>query len=282
MLRRVVVCLDDRPSGRMSLDAALRFAVGYGATLTGLVIREPPTVPGAMTVDVFSPGAVSPGTAVAIDRMLREHEETENAREQRLVHTFREACLARGLGCAWRECSGDPRLEIPRAVRACDLVIIGRGEKPDDALGSVASTLVRQLACPVMVVSREIESVTTLGVCYDGSHGADRALALAADVASHWKGTDVAVVLIGVRTGDDSVREALNDAERYLDAYHLAHRTHLLDGPPAELLVETALREKVDLLLMGAYGHSRARELLLGSTTRQVIDRWKGALLLWR
>ena len=35
MLRRVMVCLDDRPCGRMSLESALQFATGYGATLTG-------------------------------------------------------------------------------------------------------------------------------------------------------------------------------------------------------------------------------------------------------
>ena len=282
MLRRVMVCLDERPSGQMSLDAALRFAAGYGASLTGLVIRAPAMVPGAMAADLFAPGSMSPGASSTIDRMLREHEACEDRREERLAHAFREACSARGLTCAWLAVTGDPGREIARAARAFDMVVIGRGEKPGDALGSVASTLVRQLACPVMVVTRELPPVDRMGVCYDGSHGADRALALAADIATHWKGGEIAVVLMGVSSGDDTVREALNDAERYLDAYHVAHRTHLLEGPAAPLLAETAQHERVDLLLMGACGHSRVRELLLGSTTQQVIDLWKGALLLWR
>ena len=37
-----------------------------------------------------------------------------------------------------------------------------------------------------------------------------------------------------------------------------------------------------DLLVMGAYGHSLVREVLLGSTTRSVIARWHRPILLWR
>lgn len=263
MLRRVMVCLDDRNSGRLGLDAGLRFAAGYGSTLTGLLIREPLAAP----VD---------------EQAAHAHEAAQDAREERLLHTFREACHSRGLTHAWRVVTGLPAEVIPLAARTFDLVVIGRGDKPDSALGSVASSLVRSLATPVLVVSGELESLRTIALAYDGSHGADRALALAADLASHWKGEDLAVVLIGVDPGDDSVRQALVEAERYLDTYHLAHRTHVLEGPAAECITDVARREKAELLIMGAYGHSRAHELLLGSTTQQVTDRWKGELLLWR
>lgn len=260
MLRRVMVCLDDSNSGRMGLDAALRFATAYGSTLTGLLIREPPPP----------------------DQPVHDHEAAQDAREERLIHAFREACRSRALTHAWRVMSGAPGQLIPLAARAFDLVVIGRGAKPDSALGSVASTLVRELACPVMVVAGESSTLRTIAVAYDGSHGASRALALAADIAVHEKDPEIAVVLIGVDPGDDSVREAFVEAEKYLDAYHLAHRSHILEGPAADCIVDVARREKADVLVMGAYGRSRAHELLVGSTTEKVIDGWRGEILLWR
>ena len=282
MLRSVLLCLDERSSGRMSLEAALRFAGGYGASLSGLVVREPPVMPVMMRSDMGMAGGMSPGNATMINEIVRDHESRQDMREEQLIHGFRESCVSRGLTATSREASGDPRDEIPRAARAFDLVISGRGDRPDDVLGSVAGALVRNLSCPVMLLSGDLPPLSVIAVAYDGSHGADRALALAADVATHWKGNDVTVVLIGVGTADSGVREALADAERYLDVYHLGHRTHVVEGPAAVQLVETARREKADLLVMGAYGHSRLREMLLGSTTREVIDTWKGALLLWR
>ena len=282
MLRRVMVCLDDRPSGRKGLEAALQFAGGYGATLTGLLIREPASVAAWTSFDGLAPAALTPGGAIALEAVLVDHQTEQDIHEDRVLHMFHEACRARGLPCAWRVSTGFPGEVIPLEARTFDMVVIGRGEKPDDALGSVADSLVRHLSCPVMVVSREPEPLSTIALAFDGSHGADRALALAADVATHWKGDPVAVVLIGVSDGTDRVAEALIEAERYLDVYHLAHRSHIVEGKPADVIPEIARSEKAELLVMGAYGHSRARELLLGSTTRDVIERWTGQLLLWR
>lgn len=253
MLRRVMVCLDDRPGGHAALDSALRFAASYGATLTGLVVRDP-----------------------------QKDTATQDAREDLLLHGFREGCLGRGLTSAWLVRDGLPGDLIPQAARAFDLVVIGRDEGPREPGGSIASTLVRRVGCPVMLVSSEPAALATIALAYDGSQGADRALALTADVATHWKGGEVAVALIGVDAGDGHVRQALIEAEQYLDTYHLAHRTHALEGAAADLIAQVALREKAELLVMGAYGHSRAREVLVGSTTHQLVDRWKGALLLWR
>lgn len=282
MFRRVMVCLDDSNSGRLSFDAAVRFAAGYGSTLTGLLIREPFAIPSWPAMEGMAPASLSATSQTTFEQALHDHETAQDKREDRLLHTFRETCRARGLTHAWRVVSGSPGELIPLVARAFDLVVIGRGDKPDSALGSVASTLVRGLACPVLLVSGEPSPLSRIALAYDGSLGANRALALTADIASHWKGDDVAVVLIGVDSGNNAVREAFIEAERYLDTYHLAHRSHILEGPAAELIVEVAAREKAELLVMGAYGHSRARELLLGSTTQNVIERWKGELLLWR
>lgn len=282
MLRRVMVCLDDRPCGRMSLESALQFATGYGATLTGLMIREPASVPAWSSFDGLAPAALTPGGAIALEAILVDHQTEQDINEDRLLNRYREACRARGLAAVWRVATGFPGEVIPLEARTFDMVVIGRGQKPDDALGSVAASVVRDLACPVLIVSREPDPLSTIAVAFDGSHGADRALALAADIATCWKGEPIAVVLIGVSDGTDRVAEALIEAERYLDIYHLAHRTCMVEGNPAAVIPETAQREKAGLLVMGAYGHSRARELLLGSTTHDVIAAWKGQLLLWR
>jgi len=56
--------------------------------------------------------------------------------------------------------------------------------------------------------------------------------------------------------------------------------TKLLEGRPADKIVEVAERENFDLIIMGSRGLSGLRELLLGSTTRRVADHCTKPLLI--
>ena len=62
-------------------------------------------------------------------------------------------------------------------------------------------------------------------------------------------------------------------AHALLDARESTHRTGIIPGHAEEVIGGYVERHGIDLLVLGAYGHSRIRELLLGSTTTALIRR---------
>ena len=58
--------------------------------------------------------------------------------------------------------------------------------------------------------------------------------------------------------------------------------TKIRPGQPEAVICETIRGDDIDLLLMGAYGHSRIRSLFIGSTTTQMIRSCKIPVLLFR
>lgn len=76
---------------------------------------------------------------------------------------------------------------------------------------------------------------------------------------------------------------------RQLDwaASHLRHKGYvvhaeIVDEEPEKLIAERVASENIDLLVMGAYGHSRIRNLFVGSTTTEMIRSCKVPILLYR
>ncbi len=56
----------------------------------------------------------------------------------------------------------------------------------------------------------------------------------------------------------------------------------IVPGAPAKAIAEIVERESMNLLVMGAYGHSRIRTLIIGSTTTEMIRSCRVPVLLFR
>jgi nucleotide-binding universal stress UspA family protein len=65
--------------------------------------------------------------------------------------------------------------------------------------------------------------------------------------------------------------KALDEARRYLDSYGVEFNCESVVGNPHTAIVEFILDRGHDLLFIGAYGHSRIIEMVLGSTTEYVL-----------
>ena len=74
----------------------------------------------------------------------------------------------------------------------------------------------------------------------------------------------------------------LREASAYLEPHQLDVKTILEKGNSVEGILKAAEREGCDLIVMGAYGHSRVRELFLGSTTDGILREAKSPVLLYR
>ena len=162
------------------------------------------------------------------------------------------------------------------------LFVVGkRGEHADFArghLGREVERVVRSVHRPLLVASRTFQPIQRVLVAYDGSATTRKALAMVAE-SPLLRGFDIHLVTVG---GGEGSERGLGDAARVLDGAGLHATTEVIDGHPDEALAAYVDRQRIDLLVMGAYGHSRIRQLIVGSTTTAVMRNCQVPVLLLR
>lgn len=163
------------------------------------------------------------------------------------------------------------------------LVVIGkRGEHADFAKGHLGSNLervVRSARIPVLVAAREFKQPERFLIAFDGGPSALKALH---HVATSPLLQGVACDLIAVGKPGGDLSRALDEAATALRGAGFAVSAALLPGEPDEVIAEETKARGSDLLVMGAYGHSRVRQLILGSTTTALIRTCRIPVLLFR
>lgn len=166
---------------------------------------------------------------------------------------------------------------------AARVILIGkRGEAADFAKGHLGSNLeriVRASHKPVFVASRAFRPISRVLVAYDGGASAMKAVDHIAR-SPLFQGLAVHVVTVGTATPE--VTKGLADATAMLKAAGIAAETSVLPGQPETALSGLVEEAPFDLLVMGAYGHSRIRSLIIGSTTTAMIRSCKVPVVLMR
>jgi len=163
------------------------------------------------------------------------------------------------------------------------VIVIGkRGEAADFAKGHLGSNLeriVRVASRPVFVASRAFKPISKVLVAYDGGASAMKAVDHIAR-SPVFQGLVVHVVTVGSATAE--VSKGLADAKAMLGAAGIDAETQVLAGQPDKVLASHVEQSGFDMLVMGAYGHSRIRSLIIGSTTTAMIRACKVPVVLMR
>ncbi|WP_010627108.1 universal stress protein [Halomonas sp. KM-1] len=163
------------------------------------------------------------------------------------------------------------------------LLVLGkRGETAHQAsehLGSNLERVVRTLHRPILMVPETFTQPQRVMLAFDGSKTTRKGVEMLAK-SPLFNGIPVHVVIVGAETGDNrsqlewalaTLREAGHEAEGAIRA-----------GEVEESLRAYKEEHGIDLLVMGAYGHSRIRHLLVGSTTTAMLRRARVPVLLLR
>ena len=163
------------------------------------------------------------------------------------------------------------------------VILIGkRGEAADFAKGHLGSNLERIIRAshkPVFVASRGFKPISKVLVAYDGGASAMKAVDHIAR-SPLFQGLSVHVVTVGTATPE--VTKGLVDARSMLKAAGIEAETSVLPGQPEAALAKLVEEAQFDMLVMGAYGHSRIRSLIIGSTTTAMIRACKVPVVLMR
>jgi nucleotide-binding universal stress UspA family protein len=179
--------------------------------------------------------------------------------------------------------SGDI-IEAVREFEAdADLVVIGkRGEAADFAklhLGSNLERVIRSSHKPILVASRAFKPVERFLIAFDGGASVMKAVEHIAK-GTLFRGLECRILMVGSET--DGAKKRLNDAVGLLNSSGYAVQADIEPGQADAVIAKRVETDKIDLLVMGAYGHSRIRSLIIGSTTTEMIRSCKTPVMLFR
>lgn len=267
--KNLLVLVDCSPSGTHRTVLAAEFAARFGATLVGLYIIAP---------------IVGPRYAggITLERVMRE--ETEHAQTDALKaqHLFEEAGQRYGIRTEWRVATGFPSEQATLHARYSDLVIVGPPDRNvlPSSFALQPDEIIVAAGRPVILVPRQAGG-DTIGhrilVAWNASREATRAINDALPLLATAETVDIVAVNPGA--GHAGAR-CHGDEPGAGIASHLArhgisaevHREQTLHESVGERLLKRATECGADLIVLGAYGHSRLRELVLGGVTQYVFD----------
>ncbi|MFT5174442.1 MAG: nucleotide-binding universal stress UspA family protein [Gammaproteobacteria bacterium] len=174
----------------------------------------------------------------------------------------------------------DTVLELENDV---DLVVIGkRGEAADFDklhLGSNLERVVRSSHRPVLVASRSFSPIKKFLLAFDGGSSARKAVE---HVARSRALVDLDCLLMTIGVAPAGSMKRLEEAAVQLRDAHYHVETQVQAGQADIVIANKVESENFGLLVMGAYGHSRIRHLIIGSTTTEMIRSCKIPILLFR
>jgi nucleotide-binding universal stress UspA family protein len=178
---------------------------------------------------------------------------------------------------------GDLVEAVADSEGAAELIVVGkRGEGASFAKGHLGSNLeriVRSSHKPVLVAARSFRPIIRFLIAYDGGSSANKAVD---HVMTDPLLQGLKCEILTAGSGEGEVRGRLDAATGRLRAAGFAVRSNILQGDPEEVIGRKVEQDEIDLLVMGAYGHGRIRNLVVGSTTTAMVRRCRIPVLMFR
>lgn len=163
------------------------------------------------------------------------------------------------------------------------LLILGkRGEAAEFAsehIGSHLERVIRSMSRPVLVTAEAFRAPERIMLAFDGSATTHKGVDMVAG-SPLFRGLPCHLVMVGADTAD--ARAHLARARQTLETAGFETPALILPGEPESVLTKYQQEHGIDLMIMGAYGHSRIRHLFVGSTTTAMIRNSTVPLLLLR
>ena len=261
MIRNILLHVDDDPRHGQRLDLAIRLALQHEAHLTGLLPIMPPQIP------AFAEVPIGPEFFERELAALRE-------RAAVLAAEFEKETDRQGVPAEWRCEEGDPIRLMIRHGRYADLVMLPRESAGwKEAAAYLMGEMVMGMGRPVLIVP-SAGRFTTIGgrvlVAWNGSREATRAVH---DALPILRRAD-SVIVLSVNPPDAASHMPGADISAHLAAHGVtvtAQRSIAPDIEVGDVLLNAVADEGADLLVMGAYGHTRLRELVLGGVSRHIL-----------
>lgn len=279
MFKTILVPIDSSDTSLVAVDYAIDLSRSFNSEVEGLSIIDIKKLAGPFMRDLGTSigGMVPYGD---FQQNLRKFmEDTAKA----ALDELEGKCNSAGIPCTRTMKEGVVSREIFESAKRCDMIAMGMsGEHAfwrDAFLGSNLESVVRQTHKPVLVTPEKYKKITKILVAYDASSFSTKALTAGADIAEQMK---LPLTVVTVSDDKKAGEDILSQADENLKDCKITYDKALKDGETVSAILDSCNEGSYDLLVMGAYGHSKIRELILGNTTVQIMRKVSCAVLLCR
>lgn len=285
-MNKIIACIDSSPHAdyvcRLAAWAAEKNSMNIA--LLHVVAQQG----GASSTGDLS-GSIGLGAKSALLKELAEMDEAQGKLELKkgqlmLAHAKSELAALGITAVENLHRRGDLAETLHELHSNAGLVVMGkRGENTAAApehLGSNLERVARTLNAPLLVAHENLQPVTRFLIAYDGGASCRKAVEYIT-ANPLLKGAECHLLTIG--DADSPAAKALQQAEDSLKhAGYDVKSTLTQDKPVYETVAAYSSAHDINLLVIGAYGHSKLRSLFLGSTTTALIRSAKTPVLLFR
>ena len=258
-----IVALADGNDLNSMLSAALALSARLSARLEVLHIMADP-------YDMI-PIGLEGMTGDAIDDIVNAAKRATEERRVRAKAQYDRVCAGSGQSVNWKEVVGRSSKMLSVASRFAELLVLAQpDDKSADSLFDAADTAMFDSGRPVVFVPSGTPSVigNRIMIAWNGSTQAALAVTAALPLLRLASQVDI------VQGGEIDKDVSANELSLYLALHGIKAQNHAIDIGIQNIggvLMAAAERFESDLIVMGAYGHSRFRERILGGATRDLL-----------
>lgn len=267
MIKNLLMPLDGSEHSRAALDYALWMTEKFDGMLIGQHVIDSVALEGTFFHDISG----SMGFEPYLDFSTKMREILEE-RGRLILEEFVQHCQAKHIKHQTFLDTGIIANEICERSKVADLVIIGhRGineEFTTGLLGTTAESIVRKCPRPIFVSTKLFKAIANPLLAYDGSQRASSAMESAAEFCTVLK---LPLTVLCIAKEPKLAEENVQQAQSYLSSYAITVRYKTDRGYPEQKIIEHLNQGDHDLLFIGAHGHRRIINMVLGSTTEYVL-----------
>lgn len=275
MNNTVIACVDGSPSTRPVCEYAAWAAALLDAPLSLLHVLEKDAHPAVSDLS----GSIGINSQAHLTEELVKVE----GERSRLLMAQGKAILA---GCAaLLNEVGHPDVQLLQKHGALDEILADLGDVrlmvlsrrgTQNPVGSHLESIIRLQKKPALIVPEVYSPPSKVMFAYDGSEESRKNLTRLT-LSPLLNGLICHIVMV---KGD---AQALQEAQNVLQAVGITTESHLLEGSSvAEALCRHAHENAINLIVMGAYGHSLLRRFFIGSNTSAMLEKTLIPLLMLR
>jgi len=273
MLRNILVHLDSSKLNASRLQTAIGLAKRHGAHLTGLYVVNRPEIPTFIEAQI--------GGEI-INAQIR----AATDEGQKTLDEFTKRASAEGLENESRLIEGTIADSLTEQGRYFDLLVVSQFD-PDDsglyAMDNMPDRLIMSVGRPVLVIPYA-GSFPVIGdnvvIAWNSSRQASRAVNDAMAVLEAAQNVDV-LSINPAEEGPDEVVGA--DIAQHLSRHGVNAKIKKIisvEIDAADMLLSRAADNSADMIVMGAYGHARWREIALGGFTYHLLQHMTVPVLM--
>ncbi|HEY2665090.1 MAG TPA: universal stress protein [Candidatus Binataceae bacterium] len=267
MIRKLLVGVDSSTHSRSVQSYAFSLARRFHAAVIGLHVVDIVSIEGSYLHDISGSLGLEP--YLDFSSKMRE---VLTARGKSVLDEFAMAAAREGIEVETQLDMGIVPNQISDRARNADLVLIGnRGvnEKfSTGLLGHTAEAVARRCPRPLFIAPPEYRDIERPVLAYDGSDRAAKAMHAAAEICVE---LNAPLTILTVARDPKLGHKILDEARKYVDTYEIRTEFQHMGGYAPEGIVNFLRGTHADLVFIGAYGHSRIVEMVLGSTTEYVL-----------